>query len=198
MWRPSKQQHYWERSEYWEESWRLEETCCHSNSSGRPSTGADVKNSKGVKNDNNNCSKKILPYSWFCRFSGPRNEKQRKQKEKKEVLRPHQRTEKIVEHEGNGDTCCDWRGWNGPLRLGKGAGRDENQEMNRGNQNYCMVKIDQNTEKSHGDLRRLAIIQSPGKGSQLTLVRKTCKENNNNNNREFAKLSILLFRRTTE
>ena len=26
-WRPSKLQHYWERSEYWEESWRLEETC---------------------------------------------------------------------------------------------------------------------------------------------------------------------------
>ena len=29
----------WERPEYWEESWRLEETYCHSN--------ADVKNSKG-------------------------------------------------------------------------------------------------------------------------------------------------------
>ena len=29
-------------------SWRLEKTCCHSNSSGRPSAGADMKNSKGV------------------------------------------------------------------------------------------------------------------------------------------------------
>ena len=28
--------------EYWEESWRLEETCCHSNSSERPSANADV------------------------------------------------------------------------------------------------------------------------------------------------------------
>ncbi len=40
------QQYYWKRPEYWEESWRPEETCCHSNSSERPSAYADVKNSK--------------------------------------------------------------------------------------------------------------------------------------------------------
>ena len=34
-------------------SWRLEETCCHSNSSERPSAKTDVKNYKGVKNNNN-------------------------------------------------------------------------------------------------------------------------------------------------
>ena len=44
-WRPSKRQHYWERPEYWEESWRLEKTCCHSDSSEKPSANADVKNS---------------------------------------------------------------------------------------------------------------------------------------------------------
>ena len=43
-WRQSKLQHFWERSEYWEESWRLEETCCNSNFSERPSAIADVKN----------------------------------------------------------------------------------------------------------------------------------------------------------
>ena len=53
MWRPSKQQHYWRRPEYWEESWRLEETCCHSNFSEKPSANADVKNSKRVNNNNN-------------------------------------------------------------------------------------------------------------------------------------------------
>ena len=36
---------------------RIEETCCHSNSSERPSANADVKNSKGV-NKNNNKKKK--------------------------------------------------------------------------------------------------------------------------------------------
>ena len=33
-----------ERPEYWEKSWRLEETCCHSDSSERPSVHTDVKN----------------------------------------------------------------------------------------------------------------------------------------------------------
>ena len=31
-WRPSKRQHYWEQTEYREDSWRLVETCRHSNS----------------------------------------------------------------------------------------------------------------------------------------------------------------------
>ena len=42
------QQHYWERPEYWEESWRLEDTYCHSNSSERSSDNVDVKNSHGI------------------------------------------------------------------------------------------------------------------------------------------------------
>ena len=43
--KPSKLLHYWEWPEYWEESWRLEGTCCHSKSSERPVANADVKNS---------------------------------------------------------------------------------------------------------------------------------------------------------
>ena len=53
-WRPSKRQHFWRRTEYWEESWRLDESCCHSNSSERPSANVDVKNSKRFNNNNNN------------------------------------------------------------------------------------------------------------------------------------------------
>ena len=44
-WRPPKILHYWERPDYWKESWRLEETCCHSDSSEKSSGNADVKNS---------------------------------------------------------------------------------------------------------------------------------------------------------
>ena len=44
----SRRQHCWDRPEYWEESWRPEETCCHSISSERPSTNAGVKSSLGV------------------------------------------------------------------------------------------------------------------------------------------------------
>ena len=40
-----------------DESWRLEETCCHSNSSEKPSANTDVKNSKGVNSNNNNNNK---------------------------------------------------------------------------------------------------------------------------------------------
>ena len=36
-------QHFWDRPEYWEESWRLGKTCCHSNSSGKPPANADGK-----------------------------------------------------------------------------------------------------------------------------------------------------------
>ena len=44
--------HYWYRTEYWEESWRLVETCYHSNFSGWPSANAGVKNSEEVNNNN--------------------------------------------------------------------------------------------------------------------------------------------------
>ena len=46
--RQSKLQHCWERPEYWEESWRLEEICCHSDITESPSTNADVRNSKVI------------------------------------------------------------------------------------------------------------------------------------------------------
>ena len=49
-----QQQHYWEQLEYWEVSWKIEKTCCKSNSSEKPSANADVKNSQWVINNNNN------------------------------------------------------------------------------------------------------------------------------------------------
>ena len=51
-WRASKHLQYRERPEYVEVSWRLEETCCLSDSCERPSADADVKNSQGVNNNN--------------------------------------------------------------------------------------------------------------------------------------------------
>ena len=51
--------------------------------------------------------------------------------------------------------------------------------------NYNIVEIGQNTEKSPGDLRRLAVTHTPVKNHQITLMSKTLKElnyNNNNNN----------------
>ena len=36
--------------------------------------------------------------------------------------------------------------------------------------NYCIIEIGQNTQKSHGDLMRLAITQAPEESHSLTLV----------------------------
>ena len=47
--------------------------------------------------------------------------------------------------------------------------------MNRNHPNYNINKITQNTEKSSGDLRRLAITQTPVKDYHLILVWKKSK-----------------------
>ena len=58
-------------------------------------------------------------------------------------------------------------------RLGKGAKRLRNQKTSGDHPDYSIIKIGQNTEKSPGYLRRLAVTQTPVKDHQLTL-------NNNN------------------
>ena len=47
-WKLFKVLHYWDGPEYWVESWRLEETFSHSNSSEGPSALADVKISQWI------------------------------------------------------------------------------------------------------------------------------------------------------
>ena len=66
-------------------------------------------------------SRENLLYSgFFCR-GGSWNKNQRKRKER-QVFRSCQRTKKkSTEHEGNGDTNCNWCAWNGPPK-GSGAG----------------------------------------------------------------------------
>ena len=75
-----------------------------------------------------------------------------------------------MEHESNGDTNCNWHTWNGPQRFGKGVGRVRNWGTNQDYPNNSLVKICQNTEKSPGDLKRLAVTQPPVKDHQLMLV----------------------------
>ena len=45
--------------------------------------------------------------------------------------------------------------------------------------NYSIIEIDQNTEKSPGDWRRLAVTQTPVTNYQLTLMLKLSKSNYN-------------------
>ena len=61
---------------------------------------------------------------------------------------------KTLEHESDGDTNCNWRTRYSDKRIGKGAGRIVNKRTSGDHQNNGIIKIGQNTEKSHGDLRR--------------------------------------------
>ena len=51
----------------------------------------------------------------------------------------------------------------------------ENLETSGDNPNCSIVEIGQNTEKSPGDLRKLAVTQTPIRNHRLTLMRKTLK-----------------------
>ena len=63
----------------------------------------------------------------------------------------------------------------GPKRQRKMAG-DGHRRRDQNTRNYSINQIDQNTEKSPSDLRRLAVAQTPMKDHQQTLARKTRKE----------------------
>ena len=50
-----------DRPEYLGESWRLEETCCHSSSGEKSSANAGMKNSQRNKKKNNNLNRETEP-----------------------------------------------------------------------------------------------------------------------------------------
>ena len=54
------------------ESWRLEETCCHSNYREKPSANTDVKNTKGVNNNNKRYQTGKRQAIMECMVSGSR------------------------------------------------------------------------------------------------------------------------------
>ena len=75
-----------------------------------------------------------------------------------------------MEHESYGDTNCNCHAWYSHQRIGTGTGGLGNNRTCGDHPNYSIVEIGQNTEKSPGDLRRVAITQTPLKNHQLTLV----------------------------
>ena len=65
-----------------------------------------------------------------------------------------------MEH-GDGDTICNWCTLDNPQRINKEIRRFGNKRTSRDHLDYSIIKIIQNTEKSLGDLRRLAVTQTP-------------------------------------
>ena len=70
---------------------------------------------------------------------------------------------KTMDHEGDSDASCGWCTWNNTQMIGKGTGRLENERKSKGHSDDSIIKIDQNTEKSLGDLRQLAVTQTSKK-----------------------------------
>ena len=96
---------------------------------------------------------------------------ERKQKRvKRQILGPCQRVEKAVEHESDSDTNWSWCTQNSSQRLGKEIRETGNHRKNQDHTDNSTVKISKNTQKSPGHLRRLAVIQTPGKYHHLELI----------------------------
>ena len=106
-------------------------------------------------------------------FAVPANPKvklKKKSKKRDKYLDLARELKKTMEYESDGDTNCNWYSHQKTsIRTGELGNK-----MTSGEHAYCsIVKIDQNTEKSPGDLRRLDVTPTPVKDYQLTLAWKT-------------------------
>ena len=77
-----------------------------------------------------------------------------------------------MEHESDGDTNGNWGSWSSHHRIGTGTEGFGNNRTSGDHPNYSIIKIGQDTDKCPGDLRRLAVTQTPMKNHWLTLVGK--------------------------
>ena len=75
-----------------------------------------------------------------------------------------------------------WCAGKNPQKFNKRTGIHRILRTGREHPAWRMVKIGQDTEKSPGDLRSLAVTQTSVKDNHLTLVRKILKQYRNNNN----------------
>ena len=89
-----------------------------------------------------------------------------------------------MKHKSDGDTNCNWRARYSHQKIATGTGGLGNKRTSGYHPNYSIVEMGQNTKTSCGNLRRLAVSQTPVKNHQLMLVWKTPKgakwDNDNN------------------
>ena len=74
-----------------------------------------------------------------------------------------------MERGSDGDTNCNWRARYSHDWIGTETGGLGNERTSGDYSNYCFIEISQNTRKNPGDLRRLAVTQSPVKNHLLIL-----------------------------
>ena len=73
------------------------------------------------------------------------------------------------EHAGDNYTNCNWCFWKSNKRIAKGTRGLRSWRTSGDHPNDSIIENGQNT-KSPGDLRRLAVTQTPVKNSRLTLM----------------------------
>ena len=66
-----------------------------------------------------------------------------------------------MEQESDCDTNCNWRAWYSHQRISSGTGGLGNKRTSGDHLNDNIVEMSQNTEKSPGDLRKLAVDKTP-------------------------------------
>ena len=75
-----------------------------------------------------------------------------------------------MEHEGDNYTNYDWCFWYSHQRIIKGTGGLRSWRTSGDHPNYSIIENGQNTEKSPGDLKRLAVTQIQVEDHQLKLM----------------------------
>ena len=75
-----------------------------------------------------------------------------------------------MEHAGDNYTNYNWCFWNSDERITKETGGLGSWLTSGDHPNYYIIENGQNSEKSPGDLRKLAVTQTPEIGDQLTLM----------------------------
>ena len=75
-----------------------------------------------------------------------------------------------MKHESDGVTNCNWCAWYSHRRIDNRTGGLGNKRTSGDHPKNSIIKIGKNTEKSPGDLRRLAVTRTPVECHQLSLV----------------------------
>ena len=78
-----------------------------------------------------------------------------------------------MEHESDVDINYNWCAWYSHHIIGTGTGGFGNKRTRGDHPNYNIIEIGQDTKKNLGNLRRLAVTQTPVENHQFTVVWKT-------------------------
>ena len=122
-----------------------------------------------IINNNNNNKKENMQKFFYFAVSADHKIKLKEIEKKDKYFDLARELKKTMEHEDDNYTNSDWCFWNGTRGLG-------NKRTSGDHPNYSIIENGQNTVKSPGDLRRLAVTQTPVKNHQQKLMWKTLKE----------------------